>query len=224
MSTVLDGKRRDALRIPILEQVYGSRPAKVVLDDKHDLYRYVADYLGKDTQLTYLEFGVAGGASISFLSDQFSNPKTVFYGFDSFEGLPEAWLSLPKFAFGRNGQPPTIGDARVKFVKGWFQNTIPPFFKQWEKPAGPVLIHYDADLYSSTLFALTVSWPHVQNYYFMMDDFLTDDAIALFDFAASYPVEVEFIAQAGRDGLGRATPSWIFGRVTTKEYQPVAET
>jgi hypothetical protein len=220
MSTFLDGKRREALRIPILEQVYRSRPAQVVLDDKHDLYKYVADYIGRETHLTYLEFGVAAGQSISFLSGQFSNPQAVFYGFDSFQGLPEAWLNMPQFTFGRDGKAPPVADERVKFVQGWFQNTIPPFFNEWKKPAGPVLIHYDADLYSSTLFALAVSWPHVQNYYFMMDDFLTDDAIALSDFASSFPVQVEFIAQAGRDGLGRATPSWVFGKITTQHFEP----
>ena len=220
MNKIFDAKRREALRILAIETINNVDPAPEKLDDKFALYSWVADQLGTDAAVTYLEFGVDAGTSIKFISEKFINPEAVFYGFDSFQGLPQPWLHLPQFAFDKKGHAPRIADERVRFVKGWFQNTVPPFMEQWTMPTGPVLIHFDADLYSSTIFALTMTWPHIRNYYFMMDDFLTDDAIALNDFAASFPVKVEFLAQAGRDGNGKAVPSWVFGRVRSVVFEP----
>ena len=45
----------------------------------------------------YLEFGVASGQSINFIASRIPPNQTV-HGFDSFEGLPEAWR--PGFGAG----------------------------------------------------------------------------------------------------------------------------
>jgi O-methyltransferase len=220
MSKLDDANRRHTLKSWALDECYQSKSASVILDDKQALHQWAVDYIGAESSLTYLEFGVAHGDSLRFFSSSFKHPNAAFFGFDSFEGLPEAWLHMPKFFFGRNGIPPGFDDARIRLNKGWFQNIIPPFMAQWQKPDGKVLIHYDADLYGSTLFALTMVWTKIPDYYFIMDDFYYDDAVALFDFASAYPVDIQFLAQGGRDGNGKAVPLKIFGRIQNRQFDP----
>ena len=82
-------------------------------------------------------------------------------------------------------------DPRASFVKGWFQDTLPDFLRT-HPISGTVLVHFDADLYSSTLFLLTTLWHYVPNYYFMFDEFMPDELVAFYDFIAAYPVKFEF--------------------------------
>lgn len=191
--------------------------------DKHpDLYDVAAETIGKETPATILEFGVAHGRSMRLFSERFTSPDTRFTGFDSFVGLPEAWLMHDAGAFSNRGVPPAIPDQRVSFVKGWFQNTVPDYLDRFEyDPVRPYLIHYDADLYSSTLFLLTSMWCRIPEYYFIMDDFTQDDMSALFDFAVAYPVELEFIAQTrGSQGSELPVPAQVFGRTRRVEFEP----
>ncbi len=93
-----------------------------------------------------LEFGVEKGGSIRELAKL--TPRTI-HGFDSFEGLPEAWSGTPeqrgKFSLG--GKLPPV-PANVTLHKGWFDQTLPGFLAAH---AGPVsFVHVDCDIYSST--------------------------------------------------------------------------
>jgi hypothetical protein len=96
----------------------------------------------------YLEFGVYKGDSINHFAEAL--PDVTWYGFDSFEGLPEAWtLGAKTGAFSIGGNlPPVRGNVRL--TKGFFENTLPPFVAQHagEKIA---FLHVDCDLYSSTV-------------------------------------------------------------------------
>lgn len=98
-----------------------------------------------------VEFGVADGGSIGWFTKKY--PDTTVFGFDSFEGLPEDWMQgkrviLPKGYFNRDGNPPEYaltGD--VTYVKGWFEDTVPDWSKNFD---GYIKIaHIDSDLYSS---------------------------------------------------------------------------
>jgi hypothetical protein len=91
------------------------------------------------------EFGVFTGGTINHLATRTS--KTIF-GFDSFEGLPEAWgeLNIAKGHFAVQ-QLPAVR-ANVKLIKGWFHESLPPFLS--EHPGMIGLLHIDCDLYSST--------------------------------------------------------------------------
>jgi hypothetical protein len=54
------------------------------------------------------------------------NPSLMVYGFDSFEGLAEAFNDTHgKFAFSSQGVVTMVEDPRVKFFKGLFEQTLP---------------------------------------------------------------------------------------------------
>jgi hypothetical protein len=94
----------------------------------------------------FLEFGVASGRTISHMA--LNTPRIHFHGFDSFEGLPEAWRSgFDKGAFAQARLP--IVPPNVTLIKGWFDDTLPTFLH--DRPQMPLsLVHIDCDLYSST--------------------------------------------------------------------------
>ena len=102
----------------------------------------------------YLEFGVYKGTTMKWWLENNKNANAQFYGFDTFEGLPEAWGHYEKGGMTVNHQFPDITDSRVKFIKGLFQDTVLNFTKSTELNK-KLIIHIDADLYSSTLFVLT---------------------------------------------------------------------
>jgi Macrocin-O-methyltransferase (TylF) len=180
-------------------------------------HQAVGKIIGLSTPIRYLEFGVARGSAIEFMARQFSNPASEFVGFDSFEGLPEAWTLIggTRFdagTFSTGGALPKINDTRVHFVKGWFQNTLPTYLREHPlRDEKVTLIHYDADLYSSTLFILSSLWQVAHNYYFLFDEFRVDEVIALHDFASAFPVHIEFLA---RD----PGPIRVLGRMRRVEF------
>ncbi|WP_235079192.1 class I SAM-dependent methyltransferase [Amycolatopsis orientalis] len=90
-----------------------------------------------------LEFGVASGNTLRTITA--ARKATEVYGFDSFDGLPEAWLNgMPAGAFARDDLPDVPG---AELVVGLFSDSLPGFL---EKHPGPVdFVHVDGDLYSS---------------------------------------------------------------------------
>jgi O-methyltransferase len=110
-------------------------------------------------KILYLEFGVYRGKSIAHWARLLENPESQLHGFDSFEGLPENWnMSSGKGEFSTDGIVPTIVDPRVIFHKGWFQETLPQFVVP---PHDRLVIHLDADLYSSTIYVLQTLRTHI---------------------------------------------------------------
>jgi hypothetical protein len=138
---------------------------------RSSLYRAVAARAkAKGNPITYLEFGVFRGASILEWSEINRHPESRFFGFDSFEGLPEDWGVHNKAGtFDVGGAVPLIDDPRVQFVKGWFQDSLPGFLKGLE-PRGSLVIHLDADLHSSTMYCLT-----------MLDGLIAPGTVLIFD-------------------------------------------
>jgi hypothetical protein len=117
-------------------------------EDRPELYKHVVSQAQEP--LTYLEFGVFKGASMRIWSSELKHENTRLFGFDSFEGLPETWRSAADLdTFNVKGATPDIEDSRLEFVKGWFDQSLPEFLKS-NQPTGNLVVHFDADLYSST--------------------------------------------------------------------------
>jgi len=115
----------------------------------------------KDSAIDYVEFGVAKGISFKWWLDHNKNSQSQFFGFDTFEGLPEKWGTFAKgsMSFG----VPELNDDRHEFFKGLFQHTLVDFLKQGKLNTGNrKIIHLDADLFSSTLFVLTTMHPYLR--------------------------------------------------------------
>ncbi|HUY00113.1 MAG TPA: class I SAM-dependent methyltransferase [Candidatus Deferrimicrobium sp.] len=97
----------------------------------------------------FLEFGVWKGFSLNYLSD--CRPDKIFYGFDSFYGLPEKWGSNYPKGFGYLENIPLVND-NVRLVVGLFQDTLDQFLREHKEPVS--FLHLDADLFSSTKYVL----------------------------------------------------------------------
>lgn len=142
-----------------------------VYPTRNSLYKGIRVATFRDEPIMFLEFGVYEGDSMRLWTKIADHKDSRFWGFDSFEGLPE---SEPPFMEGSFGEiePPTLEDGRVALVAGWFNDTLP---KWMGDPLAPksypnVVIHIDCDLYSSTLYVLT-----------MLDRFMTPGTIIIFD-------------------------------------------
>jgi hypothetical protein len=119
----------------------------------------------------WLEFGVASGQTINYIST-FTTDKV--YGFDSFEGLPEDWRQgFDKGAFNQDGNLPQV-NSNVELIKGWFNVTLLPFIQKKNKKVS--FLHLDADLYSSTKYILDV-----------LKEYLDRDCVIVFDELVNYP-------------------------------------
>lgn len=146
------------------------------------LYAFVNNRVIRKEPIDYFEFGVYGGQSFRNWLDINTHEDSRFYGFDSFEGLPEAWENAGKDKghFSRNGSVPNVKDNRAAFIKGWFQESLRPFLAAFE-PKNRLVLHMDADLYSSTLFALMHMDAYVQpGTIIFFDEFVGVDEFAAF--------------------------------------------
>jgi hypothetical protein len=146
--------------------------------------------------ICYIEFGVFEGKSINYFAKSNPNPESAFIGLDSFEGLPENWGSMSKGTFNLNGATPFMNDGRVTFIKGWFQNTwqiLEQKYLPYQK--NKLIVHYDADLYSSTLFALTKIDQLNKPYIAIFDEFFGQETRALLNYIQAYNAKVRFIAK-----------------------------
>ena len=132
------------------------------LPDRISLYQFILEREGLAGPIDYLEFGVARGASIRWWVEHNPHPDSKFVGFDTFEGLPADWESFPTGAFSAGGEAPAIADARCSFVKGLFQDTLPGWLTGREL-THRVVLNIDADLYGSTLLALTQLLPRLKS-------------------------------------------------------------
>ena len=125
---------------------------------RYTLYQILVDNKCKaSTKILYLEFGVAEGASFNWWLANNQHADSLFFGFDTFEGLPEKWGSFYEKGDMRFSVP-SIEDERGKFFKGLFQDTLPAFISEnntvLKQPTKKIIL-LDADLYSATIFTLS---------------------------------------------------------------------
>ena len=120
---------------------------------REELYAAVAAPVC-NRRVLYLEFGVYRGASLRHWCHLLQHPSAMLHGFDSFQGLPEDWDRLRGAGtFTADGRWPEFDDQRVVLHAGWFKDTLPLFIIPEHEE---LLIHLDADLYSSTELVLRV--------------------------------------------------------------------
>lgn len=151
---------------------YRLEHVKYWANKREDLYEMIGRAVA-DRDVLYMEFGVFEGYATRIWSRLLTHPKTKLHGFDSFEGLPEAWVEskrvMDKGHFSTGGAIPEIDDPRVRFFKGWFDQTLATY----EVPEHEVLvINFDADLYSSTKCVFDKMGPYiVPGTYLYFDEF-----------------------------------------------------
>ena len=151
---------------------------------RYELYAFVNNhYQQADQPLVYLEFGVAAGASFQWWMSSNNNKDSLFFGFDTFEGLPEKWGGFYEKGSMRFDMP-VLEDARGTFIKGLFQDSLPGFIREHEQILNArvrKVILMDADLYSATIFTLSQLFPMLhKGDIIMFDEF----SVALHEFKA----------------------------------------
>ena len=136
--------------------------------NKHKLLQWACQTYEQPESIA-IEFGVYQGETLTTIRNNFTGNV---YGFDSFQGLPEDWREgYEKESF----KPETIPDVQgTELVIGLFNQTLTPFLNNNTSPIS--VIHFDADLYSSTIYPLT----HITTR-------LTNPAILIFDEWHNYP-------------------------------------
>ena len=102
----------------------------------------------------YFEFGVAGGFSFKWWLEKNQQSGSRFFGFDTFEGLPEKWGAFEKGSMAYAMESLQINDSRAGLYKGLFQETLNPFLDQYDN-RNRKLIHIDSDLFSAAIFVMT---------------------------------------------------------------------
>lgn len=151
---------------------------------RFQLYQYILDHHSKPgSNLLYLEFGVAEGASFRWWLAKNQQAESRFFGFDTFEGLPEKWGNFYEKG-DMHFAMPEINDQRGELIKGLFQNTLNKFISEQHSllhsPVKKVIL-MDADLYSATIYTLSQLYPTLHKGDIILFDEFT---VALHEFKA----------------------------------------
>ena len=174
------GYRTDVMNIRHMGRLRGTETTWQYMVDRNleDLRDCVTDYdlyhWVTTTQLdpkllsqgVILEFGTATGRTLNQFAHWLPNHEIV--GFDSWQGLPQAFNDLPA---GHFAQPLPDVKTNCRLVQGWFgarppqdQSTVDEFTaaKFAQDLKSPIaLLHLDADLYSSTQTVLNAFAQHI---------------------------------------------------------------
>ena len=201
LSNYLTPKFIDRLKeVSIWHHKYFKLSDTEVFNTKEELWHDIFQH-HEHKEIILLEFGVFEGYSIKYFSTLNTNSESSFIGFDSFKGLPEDWHTIwPKSKFDLKGALPHSEDKRISFVEGWFQNTVPNYLASITKTEN-LIVHFDADLYSSTLFCLMQLYSLKTDYYAIFDEFMAGEISALENFQQATGSKVEFIGKTIYQGL-----------------------
>lgn len=166
--------------------------------EREKMWEHISEWIPLESNVLFLEFGVWGGYSIRHFAGQYRSDAARFVGFDSFEGLPDDWEDKKRGHFSTSGGVPQLDDGRVNFVKGWFQNSVEEWLRGFNEDPPVVLVHFDADLYSSTLYLLNALSARFKEYYFIFDEFPGDETRALYNFSQATGSQATFLARTER--------------------------
>ncbi len=128
----------------------------------------------------FVETGTwTGGASaFSLLSMMRNSYELTYWGFDSFEGMPQPTENDDKKSLDWAGNNPGIlnnadrdscleylldtgyDEGKINLIKGWFNDTLPVY----KSDIGPIaILRLDGDFYESTKVPLTELYSQVEN-------------------------------------------------------------
>ena len=157
----------------------------------------------------FFEFGVFTGTTINTCSKL--RPNNHFYGFDSFEGLPEEWKFLnPNDSRVKSSKKmpaghfaldklPKVND-NVTLVKGFYDQSLIPWRDANMKEGDTISwLHMDADLYSSTIFVLNA-----------LNEYIVPGTVIRFDELVDWRLE-GFPCQPGHDKPKPKYSNWPEG-------------
>ncbi len=154
-----------------VDYVEQAMPDALGFETQKDVTVYALDQIKIEGH--YLEFGVFTGGTMRFIANRIGGRR--IHGFDSFEGLPDAWggFSLGRKAFDVGGRLPKV-PSNVQLYPGWFENTVPGWAAA--NPGPIAFMHVDCDLYSST-----------KTIFDLLGDRMVPGTIILFDEYFNYP-------------------------------------
>ena len=154
-----------------VDYVEREMPEALGLDSQRDAIDYALQAVAVDGH--YMEFGVFTGGTIRYIARCIGN-KTI-YGFDSFEGSPEAWsgYNLGAKTFDTKGRLPRVPKS-VLLHRGLFDASLPKWLA--DNPGPVAFIHVDCNIYSSTKTILDLLAPR-----------LSSGSVILFDEYFNFP-------------------------------------
>ena len=127
-----------------IEFYHNSMPNAIILTkpDKKTILDFELRHIS--TSGLYLEFGVAKAEWTNYMADKIT--PIQIHGFDSFEGIPEAFHDIDVGFLTLHGILPKVRK-NVILHKGWFNETIPKFADSNKEKIA--YLNIDSDLYSS---------------------------------------------------------------------------
>lgn len=150
----------------------------------------------------WFQFGVFKGHTARIL-ESYILPGQKLHLFDSFEGLPEEWVSTP-YGAGHfrldDSTVPIFDQQRTVVHRGWFEDTLPLFVRDYGNKIP--FVHLDADLYSSTKTVLgALNKNIVPETILLFDEFFLpsekglseDEARAFFEWADEFDREFQIL-------------------------------
>ncbi len=111
----------------------------------------------------FLEFGVFKGYSINLFAKNLKKIECNIYGFDSFRGLKENWITdkfNPIGTFDLHNKKPKV-ESNVHLIDGWVEDTLENFLNNHKNKIS--FIHLDLDTYKSTSFVLSKIKKHLKS-------------------------------------------------------------
>ena len=194
-----------------------ARTQKENREGKRGLLFWLMGLIGRQP-IDYFEFGVMSCKTFGRVIEWTPNQDARFYGFDTFEGLPEPWVRQlgngPVRLCRSAGElkaahTPAVYDARATLFKGLFQETLPEAL-QAAFPTGrhahrPLFVNIDSDIYSAALYVLTNMHELLRSGdYVYFDEFFDamNEFSAFNDYVRAYGTKTWFIPVArAYDGM-----------------------
>lgn len=127
-----------------------------VFSDDNSIRRFSISKAAKnfDNSNLFLEFGVFKGDSINLFANVLKEKNIKIYGFDSFKGLKDEWMTEeynPVGTFNVKGKKPKT-EKNVELIDGWVEDTVKKFITNTNKKIA--FVHFDMDTYNSTSYVL----------------------------------------------------------------------